>query len=104
MSRGFIPRNDEAFDTFFKLITQYVGSKTQTSNPAWTHIPQARVTALLADYGAWYDAFANTFKLHSSVETNEKNRVRCQKAKGFLARSLRVAHTPQINSWSFTPF
>jgi hypothetical protein len=85
MQTDYIPRPDEQFDTFFKLITQYVGSKTQTSNPVWTHIPQARITALMADYGAWYDAFANTFKPHSPVETREKNRVRKE-----AQRSLRA--------------
>jgi hypothetical protein len=39
----------------------------------------------------------------SSSEPTEKELLRdiCQKAFGFLARSLRVAQTPHINSWSF---
>jgi hypothetical protein len=85
MSRGFIPRNDEQFDTFFKLITQYVGTKTSGTSPAWTHIPQARMTALNADYAAWYTAFSNTFRPHSPVETREKNRVRLESERNLRA-------------------
>ncbi|MDR2922897.1 MAG: hypothetical protein LBU85_06110 [Treponema sp.] len=85
MRTDYIPRPDEQFDTFFKLLIQYVGTKTSGTAPAWTHIPQPRLTAINADYGAWYDAFARTFKPHSSVETNEKNRVRLE-----VERSLRA--------------
>jgi hypothetical protein len=76
MSKGFIPRPDEQFDMFFKLITQYVATKTAGTTPAWTHIPSTAKTALNTAYENWYTAFANTFKPHSSVETREKNRVR----------------------------
>jgi hypothetical protein len=95
MARDYIPRNDEAFDTFFKVITQYVGTKTSGTSPAWTHIPQPRITALNADYAAWYTAFANTFKPHSSVETNEKNhkliRGVLSLAKFYAIRRSRIA-------------
>jgi hypothetical protein len=72
----YIPRPDEAFNTFFKNINQYVGLKTTGTNPEWTHIPQAAQTELLSAYTAWYSAFVLTLKPHSSVETKEKNRVR----------------------------
>jgi hypothetical protein len=78
MSRGFIPRNDGAFDTFFKLITQYVGTKTSGTSPAWTHIPQARITALNADYSAWYTAFSNTFRPTRPLKPAKKNRYPAQ--------------------------
>ena len=78
MAKDYIPRNDEAFDTFFKIITQYVGSRTSTSNPAWPNIPQPSISNLFTAYANWYNAFANTFKPHSEVETREKNRVRVE--------------------------
>jgi hypothetical protein len=81
----YIPRQDEQFDTFFKVITQYVGTKTSGTSPAWTHIPQPRITALNADYAAWYTAFSNTFRPHTSVETREKNRVRQESERGLRA-------------------
>ncbi|MDR0494170.1 MAG: hypothetical protein LBG95_00885 [Treponema sp.] len=37
----------------------------------------------------------------SAVKADLDNYAACQKAFGFLARSLRIAQTPHINSWSF---
>jgi hypothetical protein len=41
MGSGYIPRNNEEFDTFFKNILLYVTSRTIGASPAWTHIPAA---------------------------------------------------------------
>ncbi|MDR1839169.1 MAG: hypothetical protein LBQ93_06250 [Treponema sp.] len=76
MSNNYIPRNDEAFDTFFRMLTQYVAAKTSGSSPAWTYIPQDARAALNEAYANWYTAFSKTFNPHTPVETREKNRVR----------------------------
>jgi hypothetical protein len=170
MTKNFIPRNDEAFDTFYRNLVDYV-----IDNAArWGHIKQADVNALELQLDDWTVVFDKTRVPHIPQLTAEKNRVRlaceralrhfinrflrfepvtdfdrdkmgipnrdlvrtphidvtevvefelklrnirevlvnfwikgqthkakCQKAFGFLARSLRYAQTPPINVWSF---
>ena len=76
MSKDYIPRPDEEYDTFFKNIVQYVAAKALVTPPAWTHIPQAAAMALADTYAKWNNAFTPTLKPHTPVETKEKNRVR----------------------------
>jgi hypothetical protein len=72
----YIPGSDPLFDTFYKNIVYYVGAKTTSTPPEWTHIPQESFQGLATDFGAWTAAF-DAFKLpHTMVQTAEKNRVR----------------------------
>ena len=92
MNRNYIPRNDAAFDKFFKYITQYVALKSTGSSPAWGHIPQEDRNALSNVYIAWYDAYALTFQPHIKSVGDEKTRQRkaAEKAlRHFVNRFLR---------------
>jgi hypothetical protein len=93
MSRqSFIPRTDAAFDRFFRDITQYVASKTSSSNNVWTHIIPDSKTALNAAYANWYNAYALTFNPHPPQITREKNRVRLESERvlrAFINQFLR---------------
>jgi hypothetical protein len=69
----YIPNNDAAFDNWFKALVQYVTGKCSGSSPAWTHIPQAAVTALSTAYAAWYTVYTPTKVPHTPVDTEAKN-------------------------------
>ncbi|MCL2231561.1 MAG: hypothetical protein FWB99_00615 [Treponema sp.] len=92
MTRNYIPRNDAAFDKFFKYITQYVSLKSSGSRPEWGHIPQLDRTALDDTYATWYDAYSLTFQPHIKSVGDEKNRQRKDAEKAlrhFVNRFLR---------------
>jgi hypothetical protein len=76
MARDYVPGPDDDYDKFFKNVIQYCATKTGGATPAWTHIPQAAMTAIGNVYSAWYTAYAVTFKPHTPQETAEKNRQR----------------------------
>jgi hypothetical protein len=70
----YIPNNDGVFDDWFKFINQYVAEKRGGSAPAWTHIPQAARTVFA-------DAYANTKRPHTPVETEAKNNAKKEAKK-----------------------
>jgi hypothetical protein len=84
----FIPRNDEAFDTFYRNLVDYV-----IDNAArWGHIKQADVNALELQLDDWTVVFDKTRVPHIPQLTAEKNRVRlaCERAlRHFINRFLR---------------
>jgi hypothetical protein len=56
MTRNFIPRNDEAFDTYYRNLVDYV-----IDNAArWGHIRQDDVDALEQQFDEWAQIFDKT--------------------------------------------
>jgi hypothetical protein len=75
-STDYIPSNPAKFDAFFKNIVQYVSDKCSGATPAWTHIPQAALTELVAKYAAWSAAYGPTLKpTCTKQERDEMRRV-----------------------------
>jgi hypothetical protein len=72
-SKDYIPNNDAKFNEWLKFLSQYVGSKTSGSAPAWTHIPKAVLDLLIDIYSAWYTAYGPTIGPHTPVQTEAKN-------------------------------
>ena len=92
MTNNYIPRNDAAFDKFFKYITQYVALKSSGTSPEWKHIQKEDRDALNKVYIKWYDAFALTFQPHIKSVREEKGRQKkaAEKAlRHFVNRFLR---------------
>jgi hypothetical protein len=88
MTRNFIPRNDEAFDTFYRNLVDYV-----IDNAArWRHIRQDDVDALEQQFNGGAQIFDKTRVPNIPQLTAEKNRVRlaCERAlRHFINRFLR---------------
>jgi hypothetical protein len=87
-SRDFIPRNDAAFETFFRNITDYV----MDNNTRWKHIPEADVNEIENQFSTWMSAYEKTLLPHSPQLTAEKNRVRTETERylrHFINRFLR---------------
>jgi hypothetical protein len=74
--RDFIPAGDAEFDAFFKHYCQVVALKTSGQTPAWTHIPQARITELNDAYAAWYTAWSKLKQPHTHADVVAKNQAR----------------------------
>jgi hypothetical protein len=73
MAQDYLSLIDAAFNQFFKFMVQYVTEKCSGSTPAWTHIPQAVLTAIADMYAAWYTAYAKVLAPHTPVDTEAKN-------------------------------
>jgi hypothetical protein len=73
MGQDYLALIDAAFNLWFKIMVQYVNEKCTGAMPAWTHIPQAVLTAIADMYAAWYTAYAAVLKPHTPVETEAKN-------------------------------
>jgi hypothetical protein len=58
MAWDYLAMIDAAFNQWFKFMVQYVNEKCSGTAPAWTHIPQAVLTAIADVYAAWYTAYA----------------------------------------------
>jgi hypothetical protein len=69
----FIPTTEAAFDSWLKFLVQYVTQKCSGSTPAWTHIPQAALTALANAYAAWYTAYSKMTGPHTTVDREAKD-------------------------------
>jgi hypothetical protein len=88
MSRGFIPRNDAAFENFFRNITDYVID----NNARWKHIPKNDMDEIESQFSIWMKAYEPTLVPHSPQITAEKNRVRTEVERylrHFINRFLR---------------
>jgi len=96
MSRkDYIPSGDAEFNQFFKNIAQYVNTKCSGTTPEWPHTQKPDRDELDQAYADWYNAYALTFKPHSTDLTKEKNRVRKESGavlREFVNRFLR--HRP----------
>ena len=100
MNRNYIPRNDAAFDKFFKYITQYVAQKSNGELHEWGHIPQVDRIALEQVYTVWHSAYALTFQPHIKSVGDEKNRQRkaAEKAvRHFVNRFLRYEPVTDVD-------
>jgi len=73
MAHDSIPARDSDFDSWFRNLKNYVVEKTSGPNPAWTHIPAAKVTELSDRYDAWEPAYTATIGPHDPVKTGAKN-------------------------------
>lgn len=84
----YIPRNDEAFDTFYRNLVDYV-----IDNAArWGHIRQDDVDTLELQFDEWTTVFDKTRVPHIPQLTTEKNRVRLASERAlrhFVNRFLR---------------
>jgi hypothetical protein len=73
MAKDYLLLTDAAFNQWFKFMIQYVTGKCSGATPAWTHIPQAVLTAIADMYAAWYTAYSNFLGPHTKVDTEAKN-------------------------------
>jgi hypothetical protein len=73
MGQDYLALIDAAFNLWFKIMVQYVNEKCTGASPAWTHIPQAVLTAIADMYAAWYTAYAKFTGPHTQVDTEAKN-------------------------------
>jgi hypothetical protein len=64
---------DPVFDQFFKFMVQYVTAKCSGATPAWTHIPQAVLTAIADMYAAWFTAYSKMSGPYTQVDREAKN-------------------------------
>jgi hypothetical protein len=89
MSRqDFIPRQDAAFDAFFKNLIDFV----MQNAARWGHIAQGDVDAIETQYYTWAEAYRKTLVPHIPQLTQEKNRVRVtteRALRAFINRFLR---------------
>jgi hypothetical protein len=73
MSTDYVPGKDSAFDTFFRILVEYVVKMVMAEKAKWTHIPVAAVEMLIAAYDAWHTAYLAVQKPHTKVDTEAKN-------------------------------
>jgi hypothetical protein len=73
---SLIPRRDAEFDLFLSKYCSIVSRKTSGDNPAWTHIPAARITELFAVADAWHTAYIKLLEPHTSADVLAKNQAR----------------------------
>jgi hypothetical protein len=62
----YVPAKDALFDQWFSFLNQYTVEKYTGCPPLWTHIPASALSGLA-------EAYANTLKPHTPVETEAKN-------------------------------
>jgi hypothetical protein len=72
---NFIPTKESEFDVWFGNLVQYVDEKCGGNFPVWTHIPSESRQPLSDAWTAWHTAYEKTLKPHTSVDTEEKNRL-----------------------------
>jgi len=75
-NHDYIPGNDEAFNQFFRGITQYVAAKTSGPTPEWAHIPQSECINFHQAYTDWYRTYAINFQARSAKLSKEKEKIR----------------------------
>jgi hypothetical protein len=88
MRTDYIPRNDEAFDTFYRNIVDYV----LDNKARWGHIRQDDADTLEQQFDEWAHIFEKTLVPHIPQLTAEKNRVRLASERAlrhFVNRFLR---------------
>ncbi|MDR1566854.1 MAG: hypothetical protein LBS48_06195 [Treponema sp.] len=74
--KPWIPGGDAEFDEFLGKYCHIVSAKTSGESPAWTHIPQGRVTELLAAGAEWHAAYVKLLEPHTPADTLAKNQAR----------------------------
>jgi len=88
----YIPRRDDLFDPWFRVLRDYVIGKTSGANPEWAHIPQAEAALLSARFEAWHGAFLATVVPHAKPQTDAKKAERRESerfVRGFVNQYLR---------------
>jgi len=88
MQTDYIPRNDGAFDEFYRNLVDFVID----NNQRWGHIKQDDVDALEWQFTEWTQAYEKTQVPHIPQLTTEKNRVRLASERAlrlFVNRFLR---------------
>ena len=85
----FIPRQDAAFNIFYKNLVDYV----MLHNERWKHIPQDYVDELHEQFAnKWETSYQATLVPHYPQVTTEKNRARAETeraVRAFINRFLR---------------
>jgi hypothetical protein len=83
MSSGkdWVPGPDDELDKFFKNYRQVVMKYCTGSDPVWTHIPTARITALTTAYSDWGSAYLKLDGPHTSADVAAKNTQRKKSLK-----------------------
>jgi len=84
----FIPRQDGAFDVFYRNLVDFV----LDNHARWKHIPQDDVDHLEQEFDQWTKAYQKTLVPHIPQLTLEKNRVRVtmeRALRAFINRFLR---------------
>jgi hypothetical protein len=92
MTNNYIPRNDSAFDNWFRALTQYIGPKTTGTNPAWPHVMQSSKTELNDAYAA----FSKTLTPHTPADTVNKNEARAAAERVIRPFVQRFLHWPPV--------
>ena len=88
MGRNLVPRQDAAFEQFFRNIADY----TADNAARWGHIPKNDMDALENQFSQWKTAYEKTLAPHIPQLTAEKNRVRAAAERAlrrFVNRFLR---------------
>ena len=82
-NRDYIPRQDAAFDAWFRNLVEYVVGKTTVppgsppgTLPEWDHIPQRHVDELTAAYMDWRGYYDYTLVPHTPAAITAKNDAR----------------------------
>jgi len=92
MAVDFIPRQDAAFEVFFRNLVTYVLDNYKR----WGHIPQEDVGQLENQYTDWSEAYEVTLRPHLPQLTLEKNRVRKASERGLRAFINRFLRWPPV--------
>ena len=71
-----MPKNDSAFDQFFKNIIEYASLKCAGATPEWTHISLASLDVINIAYDAWYHVYALTINPHTPEQATVTHNVR----------------------------
>jgi hypothetical protein len=89
-NRDLVPRRDQKFDEFIRVVVHYTAGKTGGDHPAWTHIPPAAFQSLEDALDRWIAAWEAAWRPHTPAETVAKKEARAA-AEGELRRF--------INAW-----
>jgi hypothetical protein len=81
--KHWVPGSDEEFDVFYKAYCKGVNGYTSGADPAWTHVPAARVTELNGGYADWYTLYSKLNGAHTSGDVLAKNEQKIE-SKGIL--------------------
>ncbi|MDR2796273.1 MAG: hypothetical protein LBB47_06155 [Spirochaetaceae bacterium] len=88
--------SDGEFDVWFNNLVQFVVKMTGGSDPVWTHIQAAEVTALSAAFTAWHAAYQAVLTPHTPGQTAAKNEARTAANKEISSFYRRFIEHPAV--------
>jgi hypothetical protein len=92
MNSDFIPHRFDAFNVWFRHLTEYTVGKTSGTSPLWWHIPQAAMMDFLSVADDWSIAYQAAVDAPSTPTRNERKRVykvTVKAVRAFVNRFLR---------------